>query len=175
MPSDLNLLGSACLLFYFKFLFFKLNLLQYCFCFYVLFFGPQGTWDLSILDQGSTPHPSLEGEVLTTGSQETPSFTDFLSLSFSFLCVSLIHTHTLLKFTTLASSLPSSQATICARMVLAQIFFKRERQERRNNREGEGHRCTPWLSSPDSAVSNPRPQNSSLTLIQWDSYFILLK
>ena len=52
-----------------------LHLLQYCFCFMVLFYLfvclfvlLQGTWDLSSTTRDGTHAPVLEGEVVTTGS-----------------------------------------------------------------------------------------------------------
>lgn len=52
----------------------------------------------------------------------------------------------------------------------------KEKEEQGSGSE-EGRRpVSPHPRSPPRlAVSNPRPRNSSLTLIQWDSYFILLK
>lgn len=54
------------------------------------------------------------------------------------------------------------------------LLQKRRARERQRGKEAPCIPRTPG-SPPRLAVSNPRPQNSSLTLIQWDSYFILLK
>ena len=53
-----------------------MNLLQYCFCFYVLVFWLPGMWDLSFpARDGSYPYsPAVEGEVLTTGLPRSSPF-----------------------------------------------------------------------------------------------------
>ena len=43
------------------------NVLQYCFCLYVLVFWPPGMWDLSSLTRDQTSTLALEGKVLNTG------------------------------------------------------------------------------------------------------------
>ena len=44
-----------------------LNLLQYCFCFMFLFFGPEACGILAPQPGIQPPPPALEGEVLTAG------------------------------------------------------------------------------------------------------------
>ena len=50
----------------------SLNLLQYCFLFYVFIFWPWGMWDLSSPTKINPESSALEGKVYTIGQAESP-------------------------------------------------------------------------------------------------------
>ena len=49
-----------------------IELITILFLFYVLFFGRQGMWDLSLPTRTEAPTPGLEGKVLTPGLLRNP-------------------------------------------------------------------------------------------------------